>query len=91
MLLSKLLVSILEALKGEVNVFFGVFWSDRMVALWWIKEVHKWGMTSSFDIWFHVPSRSNPSDISARSISVDHLDFFHWFHSPQFLSDHQEN
>ena len=104
MLLSKLLVSILEALKGEVNVFFGVFWSDRMVALWWIKEVHKrwgvwvqnrveviWGITSSFDIWFHVPSRSNPSDISARSISVDHLDFFHWFHSPQFLSDHQEN
>ena len=63
-----------------------------MVALCWIKEVHKqWCVwiqkrvevirgTASPDIWFHVPSTSNPSDISTHSIS--------W---PQFFLDHQEN
>ena len=78
-------------------------WSDSMVALWWIKEVYKrWGVwvqnrvevirgNTSPGIWFHVPSTSNPSDISTRSISLDHLDFVHWFHGPQFLLDHQEN
>ena len=38
-----------------------------------------------------MPSRSNPSDISTRSISLNHLDFVHWFPGPQFLLDPQEN
>ena len=88
-LLSKLLVSVLEALKGEVKVTAMFCWGDSMVALWWIKEVHKqWGVwvqnrveviqgNTSPDIWFHVPSTSNPSDISTCSILLDHLDFVH--------------
>ena len=100
---SKLLVSVLEALKREIKDTVMFCWSDSMVALWWIKEVYKrWGVwvqnrvevirgNTSPGIWFHVPSTSNPSDISTRSISLDHLDFVHWFHSPQFLLDHQEN
>ena len=43
-LLSKLLVSVLEALKGEVKVRAMFCWSDSMVAQCQIKEVHKqWG------------------------------------------------
>ena len=81
-LLSKLLVSVLETLKGEVKVTAMFCWSDSMVALWWIKEVHKrWGVwvqnkvevirgNTSPDIWLHVSSTSNSSDISTRSISL---------------------
>ena len=95
-LLSKLLVSVLEALKGEVKVRAMFCWSDSMVALWWIKEVHKhWAIwvqnrievirgNTSPDIWFHVPSTSNPSDTSTRSVSLDHLDFVDRFHVHSF-------
>ena len=41
--------------------------------------------------WFHVPSTSNLSDISTRSISLNHLEFIHWLHGSRFLLDHQEN
>ena len=70
-----------------------------MVALCWIKEVHKqWCVwiqkrvevirgIASPDIWFHVPSTSNPSDISTHSISFDHFDFVHWFHGPLAIKE----
>ena len=101
--LSKLLVSVLETLKQEVKVTAMFCWSDSVVALRWMKEVHKrWGVwvqnrvevirgNTSTDIWFHVSSTSNLLDISTCSISLDHLDFVHCFHGPQFLFDHQEN
>ena len=92
-------MSVPEALKGEVKATAMFYWSDSMVALWRIK---RWGVwvqkrievirgNASPGIWFHVPSTSNPSDISTSSISFDHLDFVNWFHGPQFLLDHQEN
>ena len=42
-LLSKLVVSVCDALKGEVDIASVFCWSDSMVALWWIKQVHKKG------------------------------------------------
>ena len=58
-----------------------------MVALQWIKEVHKlWG------VW--VQNREEVIQvihISTNSLSIDRLDFVHWFHDPQFLLDYQEN
>ena len=45
LLLTKLLVTVLEALKGKVKVTPMFCLSDSMVALWWIKEAHKrWGV-----------------------------------------------
>ena len=81
----KFLVSLLEPLERDFKVLSMFYLSDSMVALWWIKEVHKrWGVwaqnrveviraNTSSDIWCHVPFMSTPSDISTRSISLDHL------------------
>ena len=74
-----------------------------MEALWWIKQIEKrWNIwvqnrvnvipaNSSPDVWFHIPSSSNPVDIPTRSISLAHLDLLHWFHGPQFLLDNPKN
>ena len=71
--------------------------------MWWIKQVEKrWNIwvqnrvnviraDSSPDIWFHIPSSSNPAYISTRFISLAHLDLLHWFHGPQFLLDNPKN
>ena len=71
--------------------------------MWWIKQVEKrwyiWVQNrvnviradSSPDIWFHIPSSSNPAYISTRSMSLAHLDLLHWFHGPQFLLDNPKN
>ena len=74
-----------------------------MVALWWIKQLHKrWRVwvqnrvniireNTSPNNWFHVPSASNPSDVSTRSSSLCKLDLSLWFSGPQFLFDIPEN
>ena len=74
-----------------------------MVALWWIKQDEKrWNIwvqnrvnvirvNSSPDIWFHILPSSNPADISARFISLAHLDLLLQFHVPQFLLDYLKN
>ena len=80
-----------------------LWWSDSMVALWWIKQVDKrWNIwvqnrvhviraNSSPANWFHIPSLSDPVDISTRSISLAHLDLLHWFHGTQFLHGNPKN
>ena len=74
-----------------------------MVAVWWIKQVQKcWNIWVRNrvnviranllpDNLFHIPSSSNPADISTRSMSLAYLDLLHWFHGPQFLLDNPEN
>ena len=96
--MSELLNSVLEAVKEEVNVTSTYCCSDSMVELWWIKEDHKrWSAwvqkrvdiirsSTPSNIWFHVPSSSNPADISTCSSSLVHLHLSHWFMGPYFLS-----
>ena len=103
LLLSKLLFSSVEVIGKVVTVSSIFCWSDRMVALWWIKQVEKHRNTwvqnmvnviranSSTDIWFHIPSSSNAADISTRSISLAHLDLLNSFHGPHFLLDNPKN
>ena len=41
LLLSKLLVSVLDVISQVVTVSSIFYWSDSMVALWWMKQVEK--------------------------------------------------
>ena len=103
LLLSKLVVSVLKAVEGEVKVLHVFCWSDSQVSLWWIKQCRKrWSIwvqnrvevirkNTSPDIWFYVPSSENAADISTRSISLHHFTKSIWLTGPSFLSYSQDN
>ncbi|GFX11702.1 integrase catalytic domain-containing protein [Trichonephila clavipes] len=52
-----------------------VFWSDSMVALYWLRE--KGGC--------HVPGKINPTDLISRGCSPSHLVESHWWEGPLWL------
>ena len=80
LLLSKLIVTVKEAVECKVDLSGVFYWSDSEVALWWIrqqsKNMERLSTKSIADIrhyasafyWSHVPSHLNGSDISTRSI-----------------------
>ena len=87
-LLSKLVVSVINAVRLEVHVRNVFCWMDSQIALWWIKQSNeRWNVwvqnrveiirnNISLVHWFHVPSSQNPADIATRPIplhTIDHL------------------
>ena len=96
-LLSKLVVSVINAVRLEVQVRNVFCWTDSQIAVWWIKQSNKrWNVwvqnrveiirnnTSSVH-WFHVPSSQNPAYISTRSIPLHAIDHLSWQKAPSFL------
>ena len=87
-LLSKLVVSVINAVRLEVQVRNVFCWTDSQIAVWWIKQSNKrWNVWVQNRVeiirnnissvhWFHVPPSQNPADIATRSIplhTIDHL------------------
>ena len=64
---------------------------EKRWSIWFQSRVNVIRANSSPDIWFHIPSSSNPADTSIRSISLTHLDLLHCSHGPQFLLDNPKN
>ncbi|GFY50315.1 integrase catalytic domain-containing protein [Trichonephila inaurata madagascariensis] len=66
-----------------------VFWSDFMVALYWLREKGGWSVFVLNRIkeiknlfpnseWLHVPGKINPADLISRGCSPSHLVESHW-------------
>ena len=96
-LLSKLVVSVVNAVRLEVQVRNLSCWMDSQIAVWWIKQSNKksnvWVQNRAEIIrsnissihWIHVPSSQNPADIATRSISLHTIDHLTWQKAPSFL------
>ncbi|GFW31506.1 integrase catalytic domain-containing protein [Trichonephila clavipes] len=73
-----------------------VFWSDSMVALYWLREKGGWSVFTSNRIkeiknifpnseWRHVLGKINPADLISRGCSPSHLVESHWWEGPLWL------
>ncbi|GFX99024.1 integrase catalytic domain-containing protein [Trichonephila clavipes] len=73
-----------------------VFWSDSMVALYWLREKGGWSVFVSNRIkeirnlfpnseWCHVPGKINPANLISRGCSPSHLVESHWWKGPLWL------
>ena len=88
-LLSKLVVSVINAVRLEVQVSNVFCWTDSQIALWWIKQSNeRWNVWVQNRVeiirnnissvhWFYVPSSQNPVDIATRSIQSHTLIIYH--------------
>ena len=95
--LSKLIVSVINAVRLEVQVRKVFCWTDSQIAVWWIKQSNKrrnvWVQNRAEIIrsnissihWFHVPPSQNPVDIANRSILLHTIDHLSWQKGPSFL------
>ena len=95
-LLARLMVTVLEGLKGLVidNVYC---WTDSMTVLCWIQNVKYWGQYVSnrvdeircilpVSVWNHVPGAENPADLPSRGVSGYQLvNMKLWWKGPNFL------
>ena len=93
-LLSKLVVLVVNAVRLEVQVRNVFCWTDSQIAVWWIKQSNKrWNVwvqsrteiirnNISSEHWFHVPSSQNPADIASRSIPLHTIDHLSWQTGP---------
>ncbi|GFS80104.1 integrase catalytic domain-containing protein [Trichonephila clavipes] len=70
-----------------------VFWSDSIVALYWLREKGGWSVFVSNRIkeiknlfpnseWRHIPGKINPADLISRRCSPSHLVESHWCEGP---------
>ena len=96
-LLSKLVVSVINAVRLEVQVRNVFYWTDSQIAVWWIKQSNKrWNVWVQNRVeiirsnissvhWFHVPSSQNPADIATRPIPLHTSDHLSWQKGPSFL------
>ena len=96
-LLSKLIDSVVNAVRLEVRVGNMFCWADSKIAVWWIKQSNKkWNIwvqsrveiicyNISWVHWSHVPSSQNPADIATRSILLHTTDHSSWQEGPSFL------
>ncbi|GFU53923.1 integrase catalytic domain-containing protein [Trichonephila clavipes] len=73
-----------------------VFWSDSMVALYWLREKGGWSVFVSNRIkeiknlfpkteWRHVRKKINPADLISRGCSPSHLVESNWWEGPMWL------
>lgn len=99
-LLSKLIVSVRQALMKDVTIEGVWLWSDSMVALWWLKQTKRqWKVwvqnrvetvRDNVDVnrWFHVSTNLNPADISTRFKSLKSFGSNKlWWEGPSFLQN----
>ena len=96
-LLSKLIDSVVNAVRLEVRVGNMFCWADSKIAVWWIKQSNKkWNIwvqsrveiicyNISWVHWSHVPSSQNPADLATRSILLHATDHLSWQKGPSFL------
>ncbi|GBN44195.1 hypothetical protein AVEN_148419-1 [Araneus ventricosus] len=79
-----------------------IFWSDSMVALYWLREKGGWSVFESNRIkeiktlfpngeWSHVPGKINPADLISRGCSPCHLVEPHWWEGPLWLVESPDN
>ncbi|GFW75820.1 integrase catalytic domain-containing protein [Trichonephila clavipes] len=91
---SRLAHSVQESLN--ITEMETVFWSDSMVALYWLREKGGWSIFVSNRIkeiknlfpnseWRHVPGKINPADLISRGCSFSHLVESHWWEGPLWL------
>ena len=96
LLLAKLMVSVVEAVKGEVNVKDIFCWTDSQIAIWWIKQCEKnWNVWVQNRVekirslldknWLFVSTDENPADIGTRPKPLNNIDFEMWWNGPRFL------
>ncbi|GFW22788.1 integrase catalytic domain-containing protein [Trichonephila clavipes] len=73
-----------------------VFWSDSILALYWLREKRGWSVFVSNRIkeiknlfpnseWRHVPGKINPADLISQRCSPSHLVESHWWDGPLWL------
>ena len=97
LLLSKLVNSVVNAVKVEVDVNNIYCWTDSRIALWGVRQNAKvwnvWVQNRVVEVrsnvlsdrWFYVPTDLNPADIGTRWKGLVKLDYFLWFNGPRYL------
>ena len=77
------------------------FWTDSMVALWWISNRGEWSVfvsnrvkeineVTSAENWRHVPGKINPADVLSRGCSPQQLLDLKWYEGPTWLKQEPE-
>ena len=96
-LLSKLVVSVINAVRLVVQIRNVFYWTDSHIAVWWIKQSNKrWNVWVQNRVeiirknilsvhWFHVSSSQNPADMATPSIPLHTIDHLSWQKGPSFL------
>lgn len=100
LLLSKLMANISRALETEMKLNQPSYFTDSMVALYWIKKQEKeWKQfvqnrvnqirkITSVDCWHHCAGAENPADIPSRGADLHQLSNSPlWLHGPDWLRD----
>ena len=97
LLLSRLLVSIKNAVEVEIKIDRCVNWSDSEIALFWIKgrrkewkpwvenRVNKIRDRVSVDSWRHVSGEVNPADLATREGLIRDIMTERWWKGPEFI------
>ena len=97
-ILSRLVVSVLNAFNKEIVIDNVYCYSDSQISLAWIKAVEKefkvFVQNRVVDIrknvnpdnWFYCRTYDNPADIITRFKTIESLESLHlWWHGPSFL------
>lgn len=100
LLLSKLMVSIQDALKSELRLSDPVCYTDSKVSLYWIRGCdQEWRQFVENRVisirasvparhWRHCPGEENPADIPSRGMGASELSKSHlWLRGPNWLCD----
>jgi hypothetical protein len=83
-LLSRLMTSVTKALESELNLGAPIFYTDSLVALYWITSHKEWKQfvrnrvveiqkLTPIDSWRHCKGTSNPADIPSRGATPTEL------------------
>ena len=97
LILSRLVVAVLLALKEEIDIKNVICWSDSQISLAWVKAVDKEFKTFvqnrvveirknvEKDKWFYCRSQENPADIITRLNEFSLINEKLWWNGPEFL------
>ena len=98
LLLARLVHSITESLKSEMELLMPICYTDAKVALYWIRGVKRsWKMFVQNRVneirklvpetqWRHCAGKSNPADLPSRGVSPGELKSNNlWFNGPDWL------
>lgn len=90
-------VRLAASIKAGLQVDFDChFWTDSSTVLSWIGRNEEWGtfvynriaeirLTTSVEMWHHVPGTMNPADLPSRGCSAKQLKESRWWEGPKWL------
>ena len=103
LILSRLIITLANALRSIVKVDDTYCWQDSQITLWWIygitKEFKQFVQNRLVEIrkladfrkWRYCPPKENPSDILTRGMKrSSHMKNSKWWKGPKFLSKTKE-